>query len=472
MKIGLLPLYIQLYDETSPDLRSRLEAFYEKIATEFSLRGILVEKTVFCRKKPEFEQAISSFEEAEVDALVTLHMAYSPSLESIDALTGTSLPIIILDTTETLEFTPEQDPGEIMYNHGIHGVMDLCSMLKRYDKAYAIAAGHYLESDCIDRACGYVRAAKAAASLQKARVGLVGGAFDGMGDFAVALEELKERFHITVEHIAPEVLEEYNRRLTQDILSAELAENETRFGFAPEIIPEEYIQSVRSGLALRACIEAKDYSAFSVNFLKVGEKCGLPSMPFLECCKAMERGIGYAGEGDALTAAFTGALLSAYPEAGFIEIFCPDWKNNMLFLSHMGEVNYRLADSKPFICRAGTNFTQGSNPYIGYARMKGGKGVYVNVSRGKEDYRLFLAPAEMLSFNKDHFTYSIRGWMRPEHLTTAEFLEAHSRHGATHHSIFVYDATVEELSFFGQLLSMETIIVKKRYLARTIRKGD
>ena len=97
-----------------------------------------------------------------MDALVTLHMAYSPSLESIDVLAGTALPIVVLDTTETLEFTNGQDPVEIDYNHGIHGVMDMCSMLTREGKDYAVAAGHYRDSDVLDRVCGYVRAAKAA----------------------------------------------------------------------------------------------------------------------------------------------------------------------------------------------------------------------------------------------------------------------------------------------------------------------
>lgn len=30
-----------------------------------------------------------------------------------------------------------------------------------------------------------------------------------------------------------------------------------------------------------------------------------------------------------------------------MEIFCPDWENNTLFLSHMGEVNYALIDGRP-----------------------------------------------------------------------------------------------------------------------------
>lgn len=110
MKIGLLPLYIALYDRTSPSMRPRLEAFYQEIAQEFARRGVEVETSPFCRLKPEFEQAVGKFEAAGVDALVTLHMAYSPSLESIDVLAGTALPIVVLDTTETLEFTNGRIP--------------------------------------------------------------------------------------------------------------------------------------------------------------------------------------------------------------------------------------------------------------------------------------------------------------------------------------------------------------------------
>lgn len=449
MKIGLLPLYIALYDEISPHVRPRMEAFYEEIAVRFEKRGLCVERTKdFCRLKPEFEEAIAGFETAGVDAIVTLHMAYSPSLESIETLASTKLPIVVLDTTETLEFTPWQESGEVMYNHGIHGVMDMCSMLKRYGKEYAIAAGHYQESDCIDRACSFVRAAVAANAVRQARVGLVGGAFEGMGDFAVDPAELAKRFHICIENLKPDVLESYVKDIGKEAIEKEMEDNRSLFEFDEEVVQEDYERAVAGCLAMRACLEDKGYTAFSANFQQVSE------MPFIECCKAMARGIGYAGEGDGLTAAFTGALLQSYPETGFVEIFCPDWKNNMVFLSHMGEVNYRTIDQRPLLSPK-----PGSTNYAGYARMKGGKGVYVNISRGKEDYQLLLAAAEMLSFDADAMPKRMRGWMRPDKGTIAEFLEAHSMHGATHHSIFVYGASVEELTFFGRLLSMETFVI-------------
>ena len=65
-------------------------------------------------------------------------------------------------------------------------------------------------------------------------------------------------------------------------------------------------------------------------------------MPFLEISRLMERGIGYAGEGDVLTAALVGALMKVYAETTFTEMFCPDWKGNSIMLSHMGEINVCL----------------------------------------------------------------------------------------------------------------------------------
>ena len=333
MKIGLLPLYIELYDQILTRIRPRLEAFYEEIAGLFEQRGIAVERSAFCRLKPEFEKTVTAFEEAGVDAIVTIHMAYSPSLESIDALAATKLPIVVLDTTPDADFTPEQDPAEINYCHGIHGVMDMCSLLKRYGKPYAIAAGHYLESDCMDRVCGFVRAAVAAQALKGTKVGLIGGAFEGMGDFAVDPAELKERFGVTVEQVEPELLTAYRSKVTKENLQAELEENKARFTFDEGVVQEGYEQAIEGCLALRAMLDENGYTAFSANFRKV------KNMPFMEACKAMERGIGYAGEGDGLTAAFTRALLSAYPETSFVEIFCPDWRNNTVLFSHMGEMN-------------------------------------------------------------------------------------------------------------------------------------
>lgn len=459
MKIGLLPLYVKLYDDKLPSLRVRMDAFYEKIAEKFENKGFTVIRSEFCRLAEEFKKTVNNFEENQVDAIVTVHIAYSPSLESVDALSATHLPVIVLDTTETYEFTNNQSPDEIMYCHGVHGVMDMCSMLTRRGKLYAIAAGHLDNSDCIDKACGFVRATVAAKAVALSRVGLIGGKFDGMGDIQMPYKELEDRFGIKITEYTGEQMKYYYSLITEEEIENEKKLNSQKYDLDAGIIDVEYNESVRSCLATRKCIKENGLTAFSVNFSNMGESSGLSSMPFIEACKEMENGIGYAGEGDTMNAAFLGAFLKGYPETTFVEIFCPDWKNNTVFFSHMGEMNYRIAAIKPCIKRVGVNYSPGEYPYVGYTRMSGGKGVYVNISRGKEDYKMVISSGEIVEYDNDNFGDSMRGWMK---LGTdcASFLEQYSIHGATHHSIFVYGASISEIELFGKLLGLETIVIK------------
>ena len=72
---------------------------------------------------------------------------------------------------------------------------------------------------------------------------------------------------------------------------------------------------------------------------------------------------------------------------------------------------------------------------------------------------MLLAPCEILAEGKDNIPAAMRAWMRHETSTTAEFLENLSKNGATHHSTFIYGATIEELEYFAKLLSLKTVIV-------------
>ena len=90
LKAGLLPMYLELYDRVLPGIRIKMEEFYQTVAEEFAKRGVEVDGVPVCRVASEFRSAIGRFESNGVDAIITLHLAYSPSLESADALPATS----------------------------------------------------------------------------------------------------------------------------------------------------------------------------------------------------------------------------------------------------------------------------------------------------------------------------------------------------------------------------------------------
>ena len=460
IKIGFLPLYIKLYDDSGlQNIRDRLEPFYEKMAKDFEAKGFDVIRTPFCCVKAEFAAAVAKYEAEGADVIVTWHAAYSPSLESIDVLAATKLPIVVLDTTETFDFAPTQDPDEILMNHGIHGVMDMTNMLKRYGKEYAIVAGHYPTTDVLDRACRLVKAAAGAMSLAGTKVGTVGGSFDGMGDFLISDEELLERFGVTAVYSDGKTLNALADTVTKEEIDAEIAKDKEEFRPLNEFSYESHAKTVRNCLAVRKWIEKEGLDAFTVNFREIRPENGLTVMPFMEACKQMAAGIGYAGEGDVLTAAITGALIRGFKDATFVEIFCPDWKGNSVCISHMGEFNLALAAGKPEIKEIPFTYGNADDPVVCYGRYKAGEAVFINVFKDSEKYNMLISPVEMLDAPTDRFEGSVRGWFKPC-MPLGDFLAEISKAGVTHHSSLVYGADLAELEFFGKLLGLNVIEVK------------
>jgi len=458
-KAGLLPFYLKLYDDVVPECLAGFDGFLQRIAAGFEARGITVVTAPVCRVESEFKAAIAQFEADGVDCIVTLHLAYSPSLESLDAFCKTKLPIVIFDTTMDSDFGRSTAAARIMYNHGVHGVMDFASMLRRRRQAFEIVAGHDADPQTMDRVADQVRAAVASTILRSSRVLRVGDTFPGMGDFSVTEDVLTGKLGIGVRQISLDALDEAIGTVTAVDVAKEVSEDRDRF--VCELPAEDHERSVRVGLGLRHLIESGGYSGLSVNF-QAFDRADRPAntMPFLEISKAMGRGIGYAGEGDVLTAALVGALARAFDAVTFTEVFCADWAGDTLFLSHMGEISPAVAGDVPRIISKPL-FGGGSlDPAILTCAVKPGPAVFVNLAPGPDDtFSLIVSLMEVLAENgllDPTMRDVVRTWVRP-HGKVAAFLEDYSRAGGTHHSALVLGDRAEAVAAFGRLCGLHVV---------------
>lgn len=461
-KVGLLPMYVELYDLTCAEIRPDIDAFHKKVSNALTEKGLEVVNVPVCRLAKEFEAAVREFEAQDVDAIVTVHLAYSPSLESEKALAGTKLPIIVLDTTPDYTYDQHTDPAALMLNHGIHGVQDMCNLLIRNGKKFTVFAGHMEHSDVVSKVANAAKAAQVAHEMRRARVGLVGDPFAGMGDFRVPFKKMKDDFGLETVKYDFKKGAKRHEEITQADIDAEYAADCEKFEVDPALTREVYDRTARTALAVRKWVEEENLTAFSINFLETdGSPAGLPVMPFTECCRAMENGIGYAGEGDVLTAALTGALLTAFPETTFTEMFCPDWEHDSVFLSHMGEYNFAIADGKPLLQEKPFPFTSAENPTVAYKTMKGGKAVYLNLAPfGNGEYTLTVAPGEMLPiYGENKQAAATNGWFKPA-VPLPEFLARFSQVGATHHSVLVYGDVLETLLPLADYLGCKLEVIK------------
>lgn len=460
IKVGYLPLYIQLYDDAIPEYRDPMVAYMAKLTAMIESQGIeLVQADQVCRTKPEFEAAVKKFTDAGVVAVITQHLAYSPSLESIDALLSLEVPIVVFDTTVDYGLIRTADFYDgISANHGIHGVQDMCSMLKRHGKPYYLCVGHAMHSNVVEEVVGMCRAAAVCKAFREARVGSAGGSFTGMGDFLISDERYQKDIGAQVKYMTKEISAKYLAQVTQAEIDAEQAEDAAKYD-VEVTFREEYREATRAGLALRKWIEDEGLTACTVNFLNL-DSCGLSKMPFPECCKIMERGMGYAGEGDVLTAGLVGALLEVYPKTAFTEMFCPDWEQDVIMLSHMGESNPNLAQWKPLLTDMVFKWNSCGDTVGLYTCFREGKAVWVNLAPMEDHFVLILSEGELLDENLRNSVYrkATQGWFKPRK-SVAEFLKDFSVAGGTHHSALVYDAQIRELEAFGHMMGFEVVVI-------------
>lgn len=459
MKIGLLPFYLELYDNMRPEFRKPLEKYCRGVAAALRRKGLEVIEAPVCRLAPEFRRAVKKIEADEADALVTLHLAYSPSLESAVVLAATGLPVIVLDTTPDWDFSPRQAPEAIMRNHGIHGVQDMCNLLVRHGKKFAIEAGHWRRSDVLDRIVAHVKSAAIAGRMRRARVGRIGPAFKGMGDFSAPEKVLRGQIGMQVVSAKPEILKQLALSVTGADVAHDMAAHRKIFSIASRA-EAAHRRSAHAGLVVRRWLEQHQLTAFSVNFLSVGPSSGLRVMPFLEAGLAMGRGIGYAGEGDVLTAGLVGALAGVYPETTFTEMFCPDWRGGRVFLSHMGEWNVRLAAKKPRLLEYDFVFGKAENPVCPVGCLKGGSVVLINLAPMPDGrFRMIMAPGWMIApRGRDAMADTVHGWFKPR-IPLADFLSAYSRAGGTHHSALIYGGELDVLSGFGENMGWDVTML-------------
>lgn len=458
-RVGLLPLYLALYDECLPELRAEVTAFAGQIADRLRGAGLDVVEGPVCCVAPEIRAAVRAVEVLGVDLLVTLHLSYSPSLEAVEALVQTQLPILMLDTTPAADFGRHVDPSLLLANHGIHGVQDLASMLRRKGRRYSVVAGHPDCDSVIDRAASHARGAAAAGALRRARILRLGEPFVGMGDFSVEPEVLASVLGLEVASEPIDALADSVAAITEAEVEAEMAEDAIRYDV---VAPREvHSRSARLGLGLRRYMARNGFDGLTMNFQSFDRPDGpLSTVPFLECCKAMASGFGYAGEGDTLTAALVRALAVGWGDVTFTEMFCADWSGGSIFLSHMGEVNPAVAARRPRLYEKPYPFSAAQNPATLACAIQPGPATLVNVSPGPGDsFRLICAPLTVL----DDGTHPevdgwIRAWVQPA-IPVATFLEGYSCLGGTHHCGLVLGAHLEGLRAFADLAGMEFRVV-------------
>ena len=182
-RVGLLGLMFDLYDAL-PELKPMMARFAGQLVeamapfAEASFPGV-------CNTREQVECAVAGFEAAGDDLIVVVLLTYAPSHIALPALLATRLPILIFNTQELPGVGPETLAIDTDKNHGMHGVQDLANVLLRAGRPFHIVTGHFQDPRALAEVKAWCDAARVAAHVRGLRIGLVGYAMEGMGDFGL-----------------------------------------------------------------------------------------------------------------------------------------------------------------------------------------------------------------------------------------------------------------------------------------------
>jgi L-arabinose isomerase len=473
--LGFLPLDAVFLEESVPGFTERADRYCEEVRK--TVEEWLCSENAVLITSPEgkavnteaaVKQAVDHFEKTGCDGIIALFLSYSPSLNLVGPFSKTPLPLIFLDTTGRYDFMEAEGAEELMFNHGIHGVQDICSLLARVGKPYIVEAGHmggqlssggsgkHLKGR-LERRVSQIRLTSA---FTKERVGLIGMPLEGMGDFRVDFNILRERTGVEVVPLKVEELAEAARgapaaRVSRKSSDTGNENGQNRFPSLGSISSGNLASDHGYEAALREAAERHGLTSFASNAFVFKDATESGVIPFFAFSRLLYDGYGYAGEGDVVTAALTGALLKTCEgKVTFTEMFCPDWKQDRVLLSHVGEMNFGICDNADVIEK--TYALTGTKAVALRGRYRSGKAALFNlVPDGVGEFRLIAVGGEVEETpDNPALENTVRGWFRPDS-GLVSMLESYSYAGGTHHLALIYGQKRELFSEFARLMSWE-----------------
>ena len=457
-KVGLLALTLEFYEQAGPELRQGRERFAREKLVPALAEMADVRFDGACYTRQAVEQAVAAFEADGADAICVVLLTYAPSLISAPALTRTHLPVVVWNTQELYAVDGTYGPAELTANHGVHGTHDLCNVLTRCGRRFEYVTGHPDDADAVAALGDVFRAAQAAGRLRRARLGMLGYAFPGMGDFGLDTTHLATTLGCAWEALS---MADYVRRTERaDAKQVRQLVEQYRdaYDVADGISADDLAAAARAETALRGMVADHRLDAVTYQFLAFGEDDRVETLPFVAASRLLAEGVGFGGEGDLISAAGSALLGWLNPPASFSEIFTIDFAGNAVLVSHMGEANVAMhrPDAKARLVKRQTSLVpiRGNQLVLAVAFAPGPATLMALTLVAGGRWRIIAAPMTIEDFGPLEHLEVPHAKMRPGG-DVRTFLTAYATAGGPHHLAVCFGDARRRLKALAAILDAD-----------------
>ncbi|NLE44982.1 MAG: hypothetical protein GX620_09705 [Chloroflexi bacterium] len=459
-QVGLLGLMLDLYDAI-PDLKPEMAEFGKELVTAMSAFAD-VDFPGVCTTRDQVDEVVARFEAEGRDLIIVVLLTYAPSHIALPALRRTSLPILVFNTQQLRAVAQDTLSYETTKNHGMHGVQDLANVLLRTEVPFQLVTGHYADDTTLAEVKSWCDAARTARFVRRMRIGQVGYAMEGMGDFGLDETAFLGQVGVEIHHIAQKNIAERAQAAPADDIAQQMAFDREHFQFDEGIMEVEHEANSRIEWALRSILAEGGMHGFAPHFVAIGEEGWLDTLPFLASSKLIAEGFGFGGEGDVTSASAVAMMHEMAGAASFTEMFTMDFSGNSTLMMHMGEGNWRMARENEPVHLLPSDL--GLTPVrvrallLAYG-LAPGEATLVSLTTGPGGKaRFVVTEGEVLDFPyvadlaRPHHKFSPHGDL-------SDFLTRYSLAGGSHHQALAYGRWAGTVEKVAALLGVECIHV-------------
>ena len=447
----------ELYDDMLPGHHRAPGRLRARASGRASSAVADVEVAAPARNRADIERVVREFEAAGVDGLLVVMLTYGPGMRVARALSETRLPICLANVQPVPTVTADWDMADLTYNQGVHGAQDTANAMMRGGVRFHVITDDWQADSFRDAVEQWARVARAITAWKSLRVAIFGYPMTEMGDIRVDEGALLRTLGPQVTYIAPADLYRGAVAVERDAVDAALAEEDERFEIDPALSAEEREDHIRMQVALERILSERGCRAYSTHFDAIAEDGRFARLPMAAASTLMAKGFGFAGEGDALTAALVAAGHELLGDSHFTEMYAMDFPSDSILMSHMGEGNWRVArrDRKPRLIKRPLGIGGLADPpTILFQYEPGPATIATLLSLGGDRFRLIVSEGEVLDTEELPSLEMPYGQFRPDS-GVRDCLDAWLRLGGPHHQVMHLGRQLETWRVFCELTGIE-----------------
>ncbi|MGI6118411.1 MAG: L-fucose/L-arabinose isomerase family protein [Bilifractor sp.] len=459
-KLGLLGLMTGGYEETFPGILDRQYAYAQELVETMSP----VADVTFAgigTDRGKIEEIVKSYNEANLDGILIVLLAYSQGAYLMRALENNRLPIALAVVQPDQEVLDDWEELDLTVNQGIHGAQDNANMIIRSGYQCEFFVGNRHEEPFVRFVEDFGKACQTRAKLKNMRVGVF-SRMCGMADILTDDRAFMQQIGPEICHDTIGSVYSLMTQVTDEEIEKQIRLDYERFDVDPKLSHESHAIAVREYFGFKRFLEEHHYDAFTAHFDQFAADGRFRQLPLYGASNLMAEGYGYAAEGDFVCASMVAAAHTLGDgRANFTEMYTMDYVKRAIIFCHAGEGNWNSARSDMKVRLIDRYLGEGGleNPPTHIFTPQYGPATLTSlVSIGGNRFRLVSAKGEILPKSDMKRCEMPYIFWRPDS-GIENCVEAWLKNGGTHHEVINLGDVSRRWKMLCHMLDIEYVEV-------------